>query len=94
MIILTRDFRIQLLCCRLKNKIIGRLSMDSKILGLLLLMASPLVAAPQVALIGFLPPETIANFLLLWFGLGFLALAIITSVLIARGRECETEESG
>lgn len=69
--------------------------MDSKIVWLLLLMAFPLMVAPQVALIGFLSPEAIANLLLLWFGVGFLALALITPGLIAKndGR-CETEESG
>ncbi len=55
-------------------------------------MAFLLVAAPQVALIGFLSPEATASFLLLWFGLGFLALALILPGLIAKGPE--TDESG
>ncbi len=66
--------------------------MDSKMLGFLLIMASPLMAAPQVALVGLSSPEAIADFLLLWFGLGFLALAIIMPGLIAKGRK--TEKSG
>ncbi len=65
--------------------------MDSKILWLLLLIASPLMAAPQVALIGFLSPEAIVNLILLWFGLGFLALALITPGLIAK-KGCEAED--
>jgi hypothetical protein len=68
--------------------------MNGKILWMLLLMAVPFLAAPQVSMMGILSPATVADLLVLWFGIGFLAFAIITPGLIAdknNGR-CETEE--
>ncbi len=90
----TADHGLHLLLGRLKiMDYREEKSMNAKLIGLLLFMAFPFMIAPQIALAGLLSPETIANLLLLWLGLGFLAFAVITPALIAdkneRGRETE-----
>ncbi len=66
--------------------------MDGKIIGILLFTAFALFVAPQIALMGFLSPVTIAGLLLFWL---FLALCLITPCLIVKKNDCisETEES-